>query len=195
MRWFIAGLSVVACLMPWRAAFAQGAQDAATKEVLNARVSGAALQKMCYNPRGYVVEAQGQILGYGTDKRISPAQIETAIDAALARLRVQEMRWLLEADLDFDLAISAAERDVLVHAASVLMRDRLKHVHRQADGDGNDVVSLAELQRYAAGKAEENLSDDTRRSMRAMMAFDLDNDGWIALGEVSRAVEVLCDAA
>ena len=195
MRWFIAGLSVVACLMPWRAAFAQSGQDAVTRDVLNARVSGAALQKMCYNPRAYVVEAQGQILGYGTDKRISPAQIETAIDAALARLRVQEMRWLLEADLNFDLAISARERDVLVHAASVLMQDRLKQVHRLADDDGNDVVSLAELQRYAAGKAEETLSDDIRRGMRTLMAFDLDNDGWIALSEVSRAVEVLCETA
>ena len=194
MRLWIFGLSLLACLMPWRAPFAQTLTDNVLRDMLSAKMPAGLVQRMCYNPRSFVVEAQGQILSYGTDMKIAPAQIEVSIHAELARLRAQEMRWLLEADLDSDLAISAQERDVLVHAASALMQDRLKLLHSHADGDGNEIVSLAELHSYAAGQAEQSLTDEARGGMRALSAFDLSGDGWIALDEVAQAVDLLCGA-
>ncbi len=198
MRWWIAALSLVCCLMPWRASLAHYHIDHVTDEdaraVLDERVSGGMVQRMCYNPRHFIRQATGQILGYGSDTKISLAQIEIAVEAELARLRAKEMRWLLEADLDSNLIISADERDVLVHAASALMRDRLFRLHQLADTDGDASVSLAELQFYAARKAEEILTPEARAGLRAVTAFDLNDDGWTALNEVMRSVDLLCGA-
>ena len=195
MRLWIVVLSLLACLMPWRAPFAQEAPDAVLRDALAARMPAETARRMCHNPLAFLDKAKGLILGYGSDRRISPAQIEVAIEAELARLRVREMRWLMEADLDADLTVSAAERDVLVRAASVTMQDRLRAQHSAADGDGNDAVSWDELQRHAAARAEAALPDDVRQGMRAMAVLDLDGDGWIALGETVRSVDLLCGTA
>lgn len=195
MRWWIVLMSICACLMPWRAPFAQEAVGQSLREALSVHMPEAALSRMRHNPRGFVDEVKGLIQSYGKDQRISAAQIEVAIEAKLARLRAREMRWMLEADLNADLAVSAAERDVLVGAASASMQDRLRTWHQTADGDGNEIVSWSELQQHAAAKAELELSSQARDTMRAMVVFDLDGDGWIALGEVLESVKLLRDAA
>ncbi|MBY5933076.1 hypothetical protein KUV51_08715 [Tateyamaria omphalii] len=191
MRWIIVLMSVLACLMPWRAALAQELSGQDLVDVLVARTPGATLDRMRDRPDHFVQEAAGLILGYGGPEGLGAADIETAIDAERARLRAREMRRLLEADLNNDLSVTRAELDVLVRAASATMRGRLLVWHRAADTDGDGTVRWAELRSFAAKRAEAEMSESAIAAMRAMMTFDLNGDDLVVLDEVLEAMELL----
>ncbi|WP_299613815.1 hypothetical protein [uncultured Tateyamaria sp.] len=191
MRWILLMMSLVACLMPWRAALAQDAPGQALVDALIARTPGATLNRMRARPHAFVEEAAGLILGYGGPQGLSKADIETAIAAEHARLRAREMRRLLEADLNDDLAVTRAELDVLLGAASATMRGRLLVWHRAADTDRDGTASWAELRRHASATARTGLSAEAAAAMRAMMTFDMDGDGRVVLDEVLDAMTLL----
>ena len=195
MRWFIAALSLITCLMPWRAGFGQEISPDALAEALTQRTPGATLERLKDNPTAFVQEAAGLILGYGSDGALTADQIETAIAAELARLRARELRRLLEADLDNDLNVTRTERDAQIAAASATMRGRLLIWHRAADTDRNGTVSWSEIRAHASARSEAGLSERARTGMRAMMVFDLDADGQVTLDEVLEAVDALGGAA
>ncbi|APX11076.1 hypothetical protein [Tateyamaria omphalii] len=191
MRWILVLMSVLACLMPWRGVLAQELSGQALVDALVARTPGTTLDRMRERPDAFVQEAAGLILGYGGPRGLSAADIETAIEAELARLRAREMRRLLEADLNNDLSVTRAELDVLVRAASATMRGRLLVWHRNADDDGDGTVRWAELRSHADGRARAGMSESAVAAMRAMMTFDLDGDALVALDEVLEAVALL----
>lgn len=191
MRWILLLLSVLACVMPWRAALAQELSGQALVDVLVARTPGATLDRMRARPDDFVQEAAGLILGYGGPGGLRAEDIETAIAAEQARLRARELRRLLEADLNDDLSVTRAELDVLVRAASATMRGRLLVWHKAADADDDGTVSWAELRGHANMRASAGLSDNAMAAMRAMMTFDLNGDDRVELDEVLEAMELL----
>ncbi|WP_299373440.1 EF-hand domain-containing protein [uncultured Tateyamaria sp.] len=191
MRWILVLLSLAACVMPWRYALAQEVSGQAVIDALTARTPGTTLNRLRARPDAFVEEAAGLILGYGGPDGLSAQDIETAIAAERARLRAREMRRLLEADLNDDLAVTRAEMAVILRAASATMRGRLLVWHRAADRDGDGTASWQELRQFAALRANVGLNDQTAASMRAMMTFDLDGDGRVALDEVLDAVSML----
>ena len=190
MRWIIALMSLVVCLMPWRA-LAQEVSPQALLDALVARTPGATLNRMRDRPEAFVQEAAGLIMGYGGPDGLSAADVETAIEAELARLRARELRRLLDADLNADLSVSEAELKVLVHAASATMRGRLVVWHRASDLNGDGTASWTEIQGHARAVAEAGLSEQARSAMRAMMIFDLSGDGRVDMDEVLEAMELL----
>ncbi|WP_147103830.1 hypothetical protein [Tateyamaria sp. syn59] len=191
MRWILILMSVLACLMPWRAALAQELSRQDLVDVLVARTPGATLDRMRDRPDRFVQEAAGLILGYGGPLGLSAEDVETAIDAERARLRAREMRRLLEADLNNDLNVTRAELDVLVRAASATMRGRLLVWHRAADADGNGTVRWAELRSFAVKRADADMSESAVAAMRGMMTFDLNGDDRVLLDEVLQAMQLL----
>lgn len=191
MRWILVLLSVLACAMPWRLALAQEMSGQALVDVLVARTPGATLNRMRDRPEAFVEEAAGLILGYGGPRGLSAQDIETAIAAERARLRAREMRRLLEADLNDDLAVTRGELDVLLGAASATMRGRLLVWHRAADTDRDGTATWEELRRHANKVALAGMSDEAMDVMRAMITFDLDGDGRVVLDEVLEAMTLL----
>ncbi|WP_299690944.1 hypothetical protein [uncultured Tateyamaria sp.] len=191
MRWFIAALSLITCLMPWRAGFGQELSPDALAAALTARTPGATLERLQGNPQAFIEEAAGLILGYGQGGALTADQIETAIAAELSRLRARELRRLLEADLDNDLNVTRAERDVQIAAASATMRGRLLIWHRAADANRDGTATWAEMRAHAQARSEAGLSARARAGMRAMLVFDLDGDGRVVLDEVLEAVDAL----
>ncbi|MEL7260619.1 MAG: hypothetical protein AAFU63_01685 [Pseudomonadota bacterium] len=188
MRLILLILSFLACLAPWRSALAQ---EETLLDALIARTPGATLDRMRNRPDAFVQEAAGLILGYGGADGLSAAEVETAIDAELARLRARELRRLLDADLNGDLSVSAKELRVLVHAASATMRGRLMVWHRASDLNGDGTASWAEIRGHARTVAEAGLSDKARGAMRAMMMFDLNGNGRVHMDEVLEALDLL----
>ncbi|WP_415920047.1 hypothetical protein [Tateyamaria sp. SN6-1] len=191
MRWILVLLSVLACAMPWRAGFAQDVAGQALVDTLVAQTPGATLHRMRARPEAFVQEAAGLILGYGSVRGLSADDIETAIAAERARLRAREMRRLLEADLNDDLAVTRAELDVLLSAASATMRGRLLVWHRAADVDRDGTASWGELRAHANAVARAGMSAEATAVMRAMIGFDLDGDGFVMLDEVLEAMALL----
>jgi len=109
MRLILILLSVLVCLMPWRMALAQEVSGQALTDALIARTPGATLARLQDRPDAFVEEAAGLILGYGGPLGLTADQIETAIQAERAWLRAREVRRMLDADLNADLAVSTPE--------------------------------------------------------------------------------------
>lgn len=191
MRWILLLLSLAVCALPWRAALAQELSGQVLVDVLIARTPGTMLNRMRARPDAFVEEAAGLILGYGGARGLSKADIETAVAAERARLRAREMRRLLEADLNDDLSVTRAELDVLLGAASATMRGRLLVWHRAADTDRDGTASWDELRSHARANALAGLSPEAVAAMRAMMTFDLNDDGYVVLDEVLDAMTLL----
>lgn len=191
MRWIIAVFALIACLMPWRFALAQDVSGQALLEVLVARTPGTTLDRMRTRPEAFMEEAAGLILGYGGRDGLRAAHIEQAIAAELARLRAREMRRLLEADLNGDLAVTRPELNVLLGAASATMRGRLLVWFRAADVNGDHVVSWGEIRAHASRKAQVAMGPHAADAMRAMMTFDLNRDGAVEMSEVLDAMNAL----
>ncbi len=124
------------------------------------------------------------IAGYGSGGRIGPDGIERYIGTKRADLRAREMREFLQADLDNDLSVSAAERDAHVAAADAGDRVRLLTDFRAADLDEDGTVGFAEMRARAHANAIRVLSEQNAADLRDLMLFDLDGDGFVALDEV-----------
>lgn len=192
MRIFILILSLLVAAPSVRAQDA-GTQDAAAAllEGLVARTPGATLAQISDQPDRFLREAAGLILGYGRDGRIDPGGIEDAIATERASLRAREVRRLLVADLDDDLAVDARELDVAIAAASATMRGRLMGWHMDADLDRDGTVIWSELRAFAKASSLTALDEDAAGAMRSLMVFDLDGDGYVSVAEVRRALELL----
>jgi len=195
MRLILILLSLLVCLMPWRMALAQEVSAQPLVEALVARTPGATLARLQNRPDAFVEEAAGLILGYGGPDGLSAAQIETAIQVERARLRAREVRRLLEADLNVDLAVTAEELEVQLRAASATMRGRLMVWHRAADRNRDGTASWAEIRAHADVVALTGLTETSAQAMRTMMIFDLDGDDRVRMDEVLDAMAMLAPPA
>lgn len=175
-------------------ATAAPAQENAARALLEAlaeRTPGTTLKDLRGNPRGFLEEAAGVILGYGRDGGIDARGLEDAIAAARARVRAREIRRLLEADLNGDLAVDARELDIAIRTASATMRGRLLNWHVLADGDRDGVVQWDELRQFASTAGENALSAHAAQAIRALMVFDLDGNGHVTVPEIREAISLL----
>lgn len=188
---FLVLFCFVLLALPGRIAAAQEVDGTALMDALIARTPGATLHRMRERPNAFEREAAGLILGYGGADGVSATEIENAILAEAARLRARELRRLLEADLDGDLTVTTPELNVLIQAASATMRGRLVVWHRTADRDRDGVARWGELRQHAQAVAEQSFDAQARAAMRAMMVFDLDDNGRVEMAEVLDAMEML----
>ncbi|MGL5008250.1 MAG: hypothetical protein ACRC6I_00080, partial [Paracoccaceae bacterium] len=136
-------------------------------------------------------EAVTLIMGYGRDGGIDGAGIATwlAVERALARSQV--MRRMVEADLDADGTVTAAEVGVIAGAAAAGVRGRIMQNHAAADGDGDGAVSAAEAGARATAVAMERVSEGDAARAMALMGLDLDGNGVLTLMEVDEVERMM----
>ncbi|QUJ77152.1 hypothetical protein KDD17_03760 [Sulfitobacter albidus] len=159
--------------------------------VLETRIPGATLKDLRADPDRFLTEAAGVVLGFGGPAGIDADGIEAAIAAERARVRARELRRLLEADLNDDLAVSTAEMAVVIGAASATMRGRLMGWHLDADRDGDGTASWAELRAFGRARARAALGAEDAQALRRLMIFDTDADGRVTVAELRRAIALL----
>jgi len=187
MRFFIGFLLSLGLALP------AAAQDnsASVLEALTARTPGAILSRVTEDPDGFLIEAAGLVLGFGTGGRISAQGIEDAIETERAAIRARDMRRLLVADLNDDLAVDDRELDVAIRAASATMRGRLLNWHMNADLNSDGTVGWTELRAFAHARSITDLDEDAAEAMRALMVFDLNGDRYVSVKEVREALALL----
>jgi hypothetical protein len=172
-------------------AFAQESSAAALLEALAGRTPGSMLSEMRGDPDAFLEEAAGVILGFGGRDGIDAPGLEDAVAASRAQVRAREIRRLLQADLNNDLAIDRHERDVAIATASATMRGRLMNWHLTADRSGDGTVSWSELRGFAQDVSVKVLSEDRAAAIRALMVFDLDGNGRVTVAELRMALDLL----
>ncbi|MCU9847669.1 hypothetical protein OEZ60_06580 [Defluviimonas sp. WL0024] len=163
------------------------ADGAALVRVLPARV----VSRIHARPAAYAEDAADLILSFGEAGGIGPDGIDTAIRAERARVRAREMERFLVADLDNDGRMTAVEIEGLITRTYEGRRGKLKLAQERADRDGDRVISAAELKDHAEAVALDAMDDRDAAELMALMAFDLDHDGRVALGEVMAGVEAV----
>jgi len=169
------------------------AQETASSllEALTARTPGAVLSRITDDPDRFLTEAAGLILGFGTAGQIGPKGIEDAIETERATIRARDIRRLLVADLNDDLAVDTRELNVAIAAASATMRGRLLTWHLDADLDRDGTVTWAEIRAFARARSLTDLDADAADGMRSVMVFDLDGNGFVSVQEVRDALDLL----
>ena len=156
-----------------------------------AGVDGALAKRMQRDMGDVADDAMTLILGYGRDGAIDREGIATWLDVERAVARAVVMRRFIEADLDADGTVAAAEIAVIMGAAEAGIRGRIMQGHKAADADGDGAVTTVEAAAQAAAFAQEEVSEaDAARAM-ALMGLDLNGDGRLTLAEVEEAARLM----
>lgn len=156
-----------------------------------AGVDGALAKRMQRDMGDVADDAMTLILGYGRDGAIDREGIATWLDVERAVARAVVMRRFIEADLDADGTVAAAEIAVIMGAAEAGIRGRIMQGHKAADADGDGAVTTVEAAARAAAFAQEEVSEaDAARAM-ALMGLDLNGDGRLTLAEVEEAARLM----
>lgn len=175
------------------------AQDAPAKDAvvtgLAQTLPAATLKKLRAAPDTYLANAASLIYGFGTGGGIDAAGIDGFIAAERARIRARDMMQYLAADLNNDGDISRDEVAGLAAAAQASKRGRLQHGFDQADADANGVLSMAELRGFAQSTAMDQMSDAEADGLKALLQFDADGNGNVAMDEVAAGVSTLMEGA
>lgn len=145
------------------------------------------------DPAGFVDEASVIILGFGSEKGIDAHGLHQMIDVERAALRASALRRLGVADLDGDDVITLPEIRAMTAVASARVRGRTLRAFEQADGDGDGRLTRPESLAAAQTEAERLIK---RRAgvILALMAFDADGNGWVAVSELRDGVAVMLSA-
>ena len=146
------------------------------------------------NPEKYLDDLAELIEGYGQNGAIDAAGLQNMVAMARAEARALGFRRLQGADLDGDGAIGGAEMRVKAAALAAASRGRLIVHFGKADLNHDDQVSVAELQDYASGVAEQAFSADKAAAVHAIMGFDGDGDGRVTLAEATVALQRLASS-
>lgn len=187
----IFGILVLVCF--GSPVFAQMPTARALLEALAEGTPGETLQEMRGNPDAFLEEAAGVVLGYGGLEGIDRQGLEDAVDAARARTRSREIRRLLSADLNADLAVDPREIGIAIQTASATMRGRLLTWHLAADLDEDGTVVWDELRTFAEKASLRSLSPEKAEAIRALMVFDLDGNELVTVTELRDAIAMLSD--
>lgn len=192
---FPRALVLCAMLSPPGAALAQshraGAPAAVDAPALARALPERLVDRIRKRPEAYIEEATELILNFGADGGIGAEGIATAIRAERARVRAREVERFLRADLDNDGRITVEEFDGLIARTYQGGRGRLKLAQGRADRIGDGAVSAAELAAHVEAEAGRALHEADVARMMALMAFDLDGDGTVVLGEVTSGTGAL----
>jgi hypothetical protein len=170
---------------------AQDVEEAVVMPVALAGVDGALAKRMQRDMGDVAEDAMTLILGYGTGGSIDRAGIETWLAVERATARAQVMRRIVEADLDADGTVSAAEIAVIAGAAEARVRGRIMQNHALADANGDGAVSAAEAAARAEAFAMERVSEGDAARALSLMGLDMDGDGRLTLAEVDEAAQLM----
>jgi hypothetical protein len=191
MQWILV-VAVSLCLATAvQAQEAEEAEDAAVMPVALAGVDGALAKRMQRDMDDVAADAMTLIMGYGSGGGIDRAGIETWLAVERAVARSQVMRRIVEADLDADGTVAAAEIAVIAGAAEAGIRGRIMQNHALADGDGDGAVSAPEAAARAERVAMEQVSEGDAARALALMGMDMDGDGRLTLAEVDKAARLM----
>lgn len=181
----IATLALTLCLATClTACLAAGAARAADlPEPVADRIAGA--------PDRFLRDAADVIHGYGGPDGLDRSGAEAHVAITRAEARAREMRRFLEADLDADGRVTAAEVRTLSAARSADQRARLATMVKAADANADGTVDPAEVSAAAGRAAQKAMSDDEAARVMAILAMDGDADGRVTLAEVEAAVQAL----
>jgi hypothetical protein len=188
MKWV---LFVAAALCFATQVQAQEAEEAVVMPAALAGVDGALAKRMQRDMGDVAEDAMTLILGYGTGGGIDRAGIETWLSVERATARAQVMRRIIEADLNADGTVTAAEIAVIAGAAEARLRGRIMQNHALADADGDGAVSGPEAAARAQAFAMERVSEGDAARALALMGLDMDGDGRLTLAEVDEAVRLM----
>lgn len=145
------------------------------------------------DPARFGSRAMDMIYAHGAAGGVTAADVERVLALDRAFFRARALRPMLEADLDFDGAVTG---DEIMARASVLGADgraRLMRGFGAADGDGDGTLSAAEVRAGAEAAARDAVTERDVADARAVLAFDLDGDGRVTAAEIATAMAALAD--
>jgi hypothetical protein len=188
MKWILV-VGVALCLATQ--VQAQEAEEAVVMPMALAGVDGALAKRMQRDMGDVAADAMTLILGYGTGGSIDRAGIETWLSVDRAVARAQVMRRMVEADLNADGTVAAAEIAVIAGAAEAGIRGRIMQNHALADANGDGAVSATEAAARAEAFAMERVSEGDAARAMALMGLDMNGDGRLTLAEVDEATRLM----
>lgn len=136
----------------------------------------------------FVEAAAIAINWFGDPRGLNGAAIEDYIAAERAERRAGVIRALMAADLSADGSVSAAEVARLAPTLTPTARGRLIALHALADTDADGSAGPAEMTALARAEALRLVNDDRAETLRILLLFDTDGDGWVLLDEVRKAI-------
>lgn len=136
----------------------------------------------------FVEAAAIAINWFGDPRGLNGAAIEDYIAAERAERRAGVIRALMAADLSADGSVSAAEVARLAPTLTPTARGRLIALHALADTDADGSAGPAEMTALARAEALRLVDDDRAETLRVLLLFDTDGDGWVLLDEVRKAI-------
>ena len=149
------------------------------------------LKRAIRSPAEFISDAAATITDFGSASALESDGIGRMVDLQRSKVRAREMARLLAADLNDDGSVSKAEADGVAAALSTGARAKLGQAWAQADADANGTVDAGEVHTYAQNAAVLAVSDVEAEGLRALMSFDLNGDGKVAIEEVIGAVAAL----
>lgn len=155
----------------------------------------AVLKKLRAAPDTYLANAASLIYGFGADGGITAAGIDGFVAVERARIRARDMMQYLAADVNNDGDISRDEVAGLAAAVQAAKRGRLQHGFDQADINANGVLTMVELRVFAQGSAMVQMSDADADVLKALLQFDADGNGVVAMEEVAAGVSLLVESS
>lgn len=136
----------------------------------------------------FVEAAAIAINWFGDPRGLNAAAIEDYIAAERAERRAGVIKALMAADLSADGTVSTAEVARLAPTLTPTARGRLIALHALADTDADGIAGPEEMIRLAQAEALRLVDDDRAESLRLLLVFDADGDGWVLLDEVRTAI-------
>jgi hypothetical protein len=146
------------------------------------------------DPEKYLDDLAVLIEGFGRDGAIEAAGLHNMVAMARADARALAFRRLQGADLDGDGAIGGNEMRITAAALAAAARGRLVVNFGKADLNGDDQVTVAELQAYANAVAEQAFSADKAAAVMAIMVLDTGGDGKVTVAEARAALAQVASA-
>lgn len=125
---------------------------------------------------------------FGDPRGLNAAGIEDYIAAERAERRAGVIKALMAADLSADGTVSAAEVARLAPTLTPSARGRLIALHTLADADADGIAGPDEMIRLSQAEALRLVDDDRAETLRVLLLFDVDGDGWVLLDEVRTAI-------
>lgn len=159
-------------------------------------LSAALVSKIAADPLAYIGQT-GKLIGrFGGETGLDAQGVDHLIAVTRARARAYFLGRLLVADLDGDLAVTAAERDEATAAQGKKQAEALGALCRAADQNGDGTVAGPEVTAAANRAAQKELSDSAAAELREVVKFDRNGDRAVSESELLAGVaQVLATAS
>lgn len=153
-------------------------------------LSEAALQRLRSDPAPFLQLAASVITSQGEGGTVGLAGIDRFVAMERAMARASALR-LQMADGDLDGSVTSDEMTARLAALAQAQNARLWGQFQAADGNGDGVLSAAELSAFGHAQALGAFSEMDEALVRMVLQFDADGDGQVSLPEVQAGVSAL----